>query len=158
MRHIDADKLEFDGKLLKDNENELIGMNGVGFIGKRNGKTIRLLKSLFKQMIENAPTEDVVPRAEVEKARQVGFELGKTDNIYGHSVDKMAKKIEELSIELEQAKQEVAREIFEEIETLLDIYSCSKTYVGSVFEEHYFEGALENKIQELKKKYIGETK
>ena len=66
-RYIDADKLEFESKLLKDNETELTGMNGVALIGRRSGKTIQLYKELFKQMIENAPTEDVVPRSEVER-------------------------------------------------------------------------------------------
>lgn len=92
-------------------------------------------------------TEDVVPRAEVEKARQVGFELGKTDNIYGHSVDKMAKKIEELSIELEQAKQEVAREILGNI----------KIYIRKIYDDYSYRLVdFENDIDRLGKKYIGD--
>ena len=200
-RYIDADKLEFETKLLKDNENELTGMNGVALIGKRAGKTIQLYRELFKQMIENAPTEDVVPRSKVEKLRARAFEQGKRDNVYGLTAEELAKKCEQLSIELEamrgaansykmhyekakqevekadkeierltkilenyalqygtvtdkqkvieQAKQEVAREIFEEFDNLIVTLEIGDNEKVSVLDY--------NKYTELKKKYIGET-
>ena len=46
-------------------------------------------------------------------------------------------------------KAEVAREIFEEIETLLALNSLQ----GDVFTGKYFDADLENDIAELKKKY-----
>ena len=69
--------------------------------------TIRLL-DVF-EIVENMPTEDVVPRSEVD-----------------------------------QAKQEVAREIFEEIE------NCRTIGIYGVI------GFLIEDIAKLKKKYIGE--
>lgn len=46
-------------------------------------------------------------------------------------------------------KSEVAREIFEKIETLLSLNSLQ----GDVFIGKYFDADLENDISELKKKY-----
>lgn len=150
MRYIDADKLKFDGKLLKDNENELIGMNGVGFIGKRNGKTIRLLKSLFKQMIENAPTEDVIPRAEIDKYLKEFKEVVENEKM----------------VDIFLVQRKVAREIFEvihkEIELAIDNnykvkqangYGEFLSYVGGKIDA--LRG-IEDFVKETKKKYIGE--
>lgn len=134
----------------------------------------------LQQVLNQAPTEDVVPRAEFEKARQVGFELGKTDSIYGHSVEQMAEKVEELSIELEamrgaaksykmhyeNAKQEVAMEIFEEIEKYLqpnEDWTFEMKRQNQDCSEEYWGGKLSAFKQirgfidvNLKKKYIGE--
>jgi hypothetical protein len=51
---------------------------------------------------------------------------------------------------------DVAREIFEEIELLLDTYSASHHSIGEVCGESYFERGLEDAIAELKKKYESE--
>jgi hypothetical protein len=48
---------------------------------------------------------------------------------------------------------DVAREIFEEIELLLDTYSASHHSIGEVCGESYFERGLEDAIAELKKKH-----
>ena len=85
-RYIDADR--FDVITFQTNSEDF--MDGVDYI---------------LEMIDKAPTADVVPRSEVE-----------------------------------QAKQEVAREIFEEIDGILN-------------EIGYFD---EIDLTELKKKYIGE--
>lgn len=114
-RYIDADKLEFETKLLKDNENELTGMNGVALIGKRAGKTIQLYRELFKQMIENAPIEDVVPRSEVEKAKQ------KVAREIFDILEEIFKKYEQLY------KNEMCELLFEDIGS--EIYSLKK-YIG----------------------------
>ena len=114
-RYIDADELQFEGKSLKDDTNELIAMNKVCYVGRKQGKTIQMLKEMFKQMIDNAPTADVVPRSEVEKA-----------------------------------KQEVAREIFEEFDKLIITLEIGDNEKASVLDY--------NKYTELEKKYIGEKK
>jgi hypothetical protein len=51
----------------------------------------------------------------------------------------------------------VAREIFEEIERLLDTYSASHHSIGEVCGESYFERGLEEAIAEIKKKYESEV-
>ena len=70
--------------------------------------------------IDSRPTADVVPKSEVEKARQHGYELG---------------------------KREIAREIFAEIEMLVQKY---------YHDEWYLVNNMEHDIAELKKKYTEE--
>ena len=48
---------------------------------------------------------------------------------------------------------EVAREIFEEIEKILDRHSISYHKIGEIFGEHYYDGVMQFDIDELKKKY-----
>ena len=68
---------------------------------------------------------DVVPRSEVDRAYERGFERGKKDNVCGFSAEEIAQKVEKIAIELEamrmaansykmhyeNARVEVAREI-----------------------------------------------
>ena len=51
---------------------------------------------------------------------------------------------------------DVAREIFDKIERLLDDYSTAQCYQGEVFVESYFERGLGDAIAELRKKYESE--
>ena len=76
--------------------------------------------------IANIPTADVVPKSEVER-------------VY----DNLKAVLEERA----ETKQEVAREIFEEIEKALNLSKC---YGNS---GTYFEHDIETDIAELKKKY-----
>ena len=46
-----------------------------------------------------------------------------------------------------------ASEIFEEIEEILDRHSISHLKVGEIYGEHYYDGAMQFDIAELKKKY-----
>jgi hypothetical protein len=92
------------------------------------------------ETLETFPTEDVVPRSEVEKADKEIERLTKILENYAlqYGTVKDRQKI------IEKAKQEVASEIFEELE-------CN-------FHEDDF-GDLKidfMEFQELKKKYIGE--
>ena len=48
---------------------------------------------------------------------------------------------------------DVAREIFEEIEEILDRHSISYLKVGEICGEHYYDGVMQFDIFELKKKY-----
>ena len=85
-------------------------------------------------MIENAPTEDVVPKSEVEKFIQ--------------EIDQIQKDKAEITYLKEQmiakAKQDVAREIFEEIE-----HEAYKNEEGDLYLD------LPDYLK-IKKKYIGE--
>ena len=109
MRYIDADKIIW---------------------GNYNVETFNGTEAIdiaFKSEIDAQPTEDVVPRAEVEEI--VKFK----DMSYA-----------ELKSYFVEAKQEVAREIFEYLECLFcPVYE----YTGDTIKEY---------IAELKKKYIGE--
>jgi hypothetical protein len=86
--------------------------------------------------IKNIPTADVVPKSEVDRAYERGLERGKKDNVCGFSAEEIAQKVEKIAIELEamrmaansykmhyeNARVEVAREIFEEIESISSDY------------------------------------
>lgn len=56
----------------------------------------------FSDLVEQTPTEDVVPRSEVEKLEEY--------------IDDLNDSKEHLCVMLEEARADVAREIFEEIE------------------------------------------
>ena len=61
--------------------------------------------ALVKSAIENAPTEDVVPRKQSENWKEIAIAYQKQfEDTY-----------EDKQMAIKQAKQEVAREIFEEI-------------------------------------------
>ena len=65
---------------------------------------------------------------------------------YEDYVEALADKLEFL---IEDTRREVAREIFEEIETLLYLNALQ----GDVFTGRYFSEELQTDIAELKKKY-----
>lgn len=89
--------------------------------------------AIVKRAIENAPIEDVVARSEFEEMQKF------KDMAYAES----RSYNEELKTKLDQAKQEVARGIFDEIDCL--IYAGAESY-----------GMSKSKYDELRKKYIGE--
>lgn len=89
--------------------------------------------AIVKNAIENAPTEDVVPKSEVEKFIQ------EIDQIQKDKADVTYLKKQLIA----KAKQEVAREIFEKIENILEV-------------DKYGEAKLDvRELYELEKKYIG---
>jgi hypothetical protein len=92
---------------------------------------------VFKHIIEYQPTADVVPKSEVEK------EIKNWQELYADTVSKWEKAYEELEIKLENAKAEVAREIFAELETKAPWFCENQTAY-----EHFNE-----ELAELKKKY-----
>ena len=124
-RYIDIDKIDFS--LIKD-------------------PAIRIM---VKRFILNKPTEDVVPKSEV----------------YGFTAEELAQKCERLSIELEamrtsanaykmhyeNAKQEVAREIFEDIRKTCG-YSVAE-HDGVVLYHTKCYSIMATKLDELEKKY-----
>lgn len=89
--------------------------------------------AIVKSAIENAPTEDVVPRKQSENWKEIAIAYQKQfEDTY-----------EDKQMAIKQAKQEVAREIFEELEkNPVVMQSC-------IFID-------KKQYAELKKKYIGE--
>ena len=125
------------------------------------------LGGLIQHLKEHCPTADVVPKSEVEKLQAQNADLDilvKDLRFRNKELQKanegLAKNIEELEIEndtvrgayldfeettgLKQAKADVAREIFEEIDKLAK--------EGGVIWTHYAAAVL----AELKKKYTEE--
>ena len=94
----------------------------------------------IRQSIMALPTADVAPKSEVEKLHEVIF---KKEDL----MQKIAKERNDYYDELQYAKQEVAREIFEEIDSFFARYDNDK---------NYFMDNMEYDIAELKKKYTGE--
>lgn len=92
--------------------------------------------SIVKRAIEEALTEDVVPRAEVEELNwQLERERG---------------YIEFLKTNLLKAKQDVAREMLEEFESTIEMLHQSANVTGDIMV--YWKTFK----KELEKKYIGE--
>lgn len=114
MRYIDADALI-----------KKIYPMGIG-----DGKYTINAKAV-KLAIDNAPTADFVPKSEVERL----------ENTYSRAVRKADKKA---IVAIQNAKQEVAREIFEEIDILIDDWKHSRIQSIQFIAE----------LAELKKKYI----
>jgi vacuolar-type H+-ATPase subunit I/STV1 len=99
------------------------------------------------RVIDRMPTADVVPKSEVEELKAIIADHTANEErwqeLYADTVDKWEKAYEELEIKLENAKAEVAREIFAEIETLFDKYPTLRNIGGTA-------------LAELKKEYAGD--
>ena len=85
----------------------------------------------FSDLVEQTPTADVVPRSEVEKLEEY--------------IDDLNDSKEHLCVMLEEARADVAREIFEEIKTYLEYEYMS--YLKA------YDYTLLTRIEDLKKKY-----
>lgn len=92
-----------------------------------------------KCAIEQSPTADVIPRSEVEELARENESLAKT-------VNEASELIHKLRNQVKKAKAEVAREIFEEIDILVDDWKHSRIQSIQFIAE----------LAELKKKYTGE--
>ena len=97
--------------------------------------------------LELLPPADVVPKSEVEELNRECESLGKTVNEASELIRKLKGKVEE-------AKAEVAKEIFEEIENALFNNHCLDEW-SDYPTPHYYE-ELKDEIAELKKKYTEE--
>ena len=111
----------------------------------------------FKQIIEEHPTADVVPKSEVDNWYQLYHSIKeelKQEKIYHRETEKLCDRY---CIESQQAKKQVAREIFEEIDEMLDDImvvanpnDCFITTFRKTMEK------VTAGVAELKKKYTGE--
>ena len=103
-------------------------------------------KASVKRVLIQAPTADVVPKCEAEEYRKIAE--------HQQSVSmRRYFEIKRLKEELAKAKQEVAREIFEEIENF--ITNECLTAKDSRDIEGYVKSSVHYGIAELKKKYTG---
>ena len=95
-------------------------------------------------LICSAPTADVVPKSEVDTWYQLYHSIKeelKLEKMYHRETENLCDRY---CIESQQAKKQVAREIFEEIEKL------SYRFMN---DKHYIFGDMVWDIAELKKKY-----
>lgn len=178
-RYIDADKIVITELESNNKSKRFLDINNHCFI-TRNSKSIDTIISYVSKIIKDAPAEDVVPKSEVEgwketaEAYQKQFEesyekhqkevegLKKENEILSASNKTLALSRRGIETELIKAKQDVAREIFEEIENyiLTCIENDEKVYDKG--NDEYYDGRfmgfkiIEEHIAELKKKYIGE--
>ena len=106
--------------------------------------------AIVKSAIENAPTVDVVPRSEVELYEKAYESLSK---LYDKDTKELSNQIAKLIVELDQAMQEVVREIIAEFKDLVLNYVQDRDLLLVAFKN-----AVEYAEAELKKKYIGEKK
>ena len=96
----------------------------------------------------DCPLPDVVPKSEVDKLHEVIF-------MKEDLMQSIAKERNHYYDELQKTKQEVAREIFEEIDSILERLK-KVVYKGEVvgdFEKPVFAMCYLSKYEELKKKY-----
>ena len=118
------------------------GRNGLNF---DQHQTLVACCKAFNEFVDQLPTADVVPKSEVEKLEN---EVERLTNIlnsyalqYGTVIDK--------HIVIERARDEVAREIFEEIEEIKKEYASgdidgNELYVRLyLLEKKYTEGGAE---------------
>lgn len=95
-------------------------------------------KASVKRVLIQAPTADVVPRCEVEELNRAYLEYEETSG-------------------LKQAKTEIAREIFEEIDNALIENFHADCQMGDCIED-YYDDNLRDDIFKIKKKYTEEKK
>jgi hypothetical protein len=118
---------------------------------------------VFEHFIFHSPTADVVPRAEVEKLHEVIFKKEDLMQKIAEERNKYADELEVVKDTNEHLKAEVAREIFEEIESFIkerynavdELYcesdeDITDAFYGAKIETYNQVGGF---IDELKKKY-----
>lgn len=89
-------------------------------------------RETFRQIIDEEPTADVVPKSEVEMWQGAL----KAEELHNELTMEMAKKA------LTNAKAEIAREIFEELERKL-LFVGQASYSLAEIKKKYTEGASE---------------
>ena len=95
-----------------------------------------------KEIINRTPAADVVPKSEVDMCQHLLKDAWKR-----------IEELDELCGELQKEKAEVAREIFEEIETLIKNNCLTITDDRGI--KGYVNSSVHFAVSELKKKYIG---
>lgn len=153
-RYIDADKIVIEDFPLKDHE--IIKVNRCMFVSRKNGKSINQIKDYLKNVIENVPTEDVVPRAEVERYKTIC-----------QCYHKMFEKIqEEHCLEINNVQTELSKIILYEILNFLisDMQDKAKAFDKTQTQKDKdflmgvmsYQSCIKSLITEQIKKYIGE--
>jgi hypothetical protein len=134
--------LKKGGAGMMDFKDEYINKSEAMLAVTQDGCTANVVGVLY-----HLPPADVVAKSEVDREIKVWQEL------YADTVDKWEKAYEELEIKLENAKADVAREIFEEIEKALSDNFHADCQMGDCIED-YYDCDLADDIAELKKKHI----
>lgn len=139
-RYIDADALK-TAILMKYRANWEIPCSSEDRLIQRVVTDLRVL-------IEKSITADVAPKSEVEELK------GELAIAERHEKDARA-LFKDAVIQLQNARQEVAREIFEEIEKIVD-NNTYKSYLpnSSLWCKEYKSNQIIVDIAELKKKYM----
>ena len=107
-----------------------------------------IFPAMVKRAIENAPTEEVVPRSEVEELNNLIEILNaRNDDLFEENERLMRTGCQAVK----QAKQEVASQVIDEFKNLAIDYMTNKDLLLTVFKN-----AIAHAEAELKKKYIGE--
>lgn len=153
--------------------------------GKYVGGLLMIDRQVYEDAKKGGATDTIystVPREEVEKLRKENIELElknqllydegknwydeyqkikeelKQEKKYKRASEKLADKY---FVELQTAKQEVAREIFEEIESIFCEHMLGHRLTAEQYESHRvwhrFTGEQYHKYKELKKKYTEGT-
>lgn len=151
-RYIDADKFKNHLEKAMEKKHLIHGVKGVDV-----GAVIKAL--------EMQPTADVVPKSEVEKMVQDVTRLEQEIETLKDNNEHLAVMLEEAKVELEAMRgaansykmhyENIAREIFEEIENALSNNFHADCQMGDCIEDYYDE-SLRDDIAELKKKYTEE--
>lgn len=120
-------------------------------------------KIAFKSDIDKIPVADVVPRSEVEGLQKKIDDYIVEVFTLEQTIGKLKAENDELEINLAAMRTEansyktqyenLAKEIFAEIERLLAMHFCSCLPKGATEHYDYYEGDLGEAIAELKKKY-----
>lgn len=104
------------------------------------------LRTVFIEALSYAP--DNVKAALIEKWNR------ECENVYEYKRSLVTEERTKATANIITLKDEVVKEIFTEIEKLLDNYSTAQCFQGEVTVHKCFEGELESAIAELKKKYV----
>ena len=149
-RYIDVEKIVIEEFPLKDHE--LIKVNECAFFGRRNGEAIMQIKDYLKRMIDNAPTEDVVPRSKVEELKlNHKLRVDRLINECGNQSTLWRLHFEKIyETHKETIKQEVAKGIISEFKDLVLNYMKDRDLLLVTIKN-----AVKHAEIELKKKYIG---
>ena len=132
MRYIDADKLvEMCKRQIECEWNTIAAPNSWADAFQD-----------FSDLVEQTPTADVVPKSEVDMSQHLLKDAWKR-----------IEELDELCGELQKSKTEVAREIFEEIEKLLECGFSSCHINGTEEQFDFYRADLGFQLAELKKKY-----
>ena len=150
MRYIDADKL----------------IDKIFPIGLIDDGKYTINAKAIKMAVDSCPTADVVPKSEydavvsaVDNSTKEFLKLHDDYQDAIHTVERLKNILDSYAFQygtvtdkqaiINHERVEVAREIFEEIERLLNLNS----FQGDIFTGKYFDVELETDIAELKKKY-----
>ena len=158
-RYIDADaliealKADYDREGTKAND---MAMSGNADLSVKYGHGQFCYLNAMER-VKDTPAADVAPKSEVEKQKleiwRLEGEIERLKHIC-HSYALQYGTVRDQQKVIDEAKAEVAREIFEEIELKLSANESLEILSDGKFLD-YFDANLAKELAELKKKYVG---